>query len=232
MFKNLKSLFVKEDEVQNTKSEQKDVKTPQSLPKNEDIVPDVKHERVEEFETEDLSGMNVEGEVSEKFMNILLGAINKHNQDGFDYIEFKQSLANLSAVEMDEKTKIQSAFAMAKTMNTSKARLIESANFYLGILNKESEKFGAAVSSQMTKQVGGKRDSLKNIELSIENKTKQIEQLTKEIEQLKIDQEKTSKVIGNSQVKVTKTKNDFQKTFEMLKGKILNDIDLIEKHTS
>ncbi len=234
MFKNLKSLFVKDDEVKPVETPQNDVNqepiTEENITAESVATAEVHHQ--EEEEMVDMSNVDVTGEVSEKFMNILLGAINKNNQEGFDYIEFKQSLQSLSKMDMDEKTKIQSAYAMAKTMGATKPQLIKTANFYLGILAKESEKFSAAVSSQMTKQVGNKQTRQKDIDLSIQNKTKQIEQLTKEIEALKVDLDKTSKAIASSEVKVVKTRNDFQSTYALLKQKIHKDIELIEKYTS
>lgn len=234
MFKNLKSLFVKEDEVKPVDTPQNDVNqepiTEENISAESVATAEVHHQAEEEIV--DASDVDVTGEVSEKFMNILLGAINKHNQEGFDYIEFKQSLQSLAKMDMDEQTKIQSAFAMAKTMGATKPKLIETANYYLGILAKESEKFSAAVSSQMTKQVGSKQTRQKDIQLSIQNKTKQIEQLTKDIETLKADLNKTNKAIASSEVKVLKTKNDFQSTYALLKQKIRKDIELIEKYTS
>jgi len=234
MFKNLKSLFVKEDEV----------KAADSTPSTSDQEPiteeNISAESVANAEIEsqnmeelvDPNTVDTTGEVSEKFMNILLGAINKHNQEGFDYIEFKQSLQSLGKMNMDEQTKIQSAFAMAKTMGATKPRLIETANYYLGILEKESGKFNAAVSNQIAKQVNSKKEKQKDIVLSIQNKQKQIEKLTKEIEQLQVDQKHTSNAIASSEVKVQKTKNDFQTTYALLKQKIRNDIESIEKFTS
>ncbi len=234
MFKNLKSLFVKEDEVKPAEPPHNDVNdqpiTEENISAETIAEAEVQHQAAEEIV--DVANVDVTGEVSEKFMNILLGAINKNNQEGFDYIEFKQSLQSLANMDMDEKTKIQSAFAMAKTMGATQQRLVETANYYLGILAKESQKFESAVSSQISKQVGSKKTRAKDIELSIKNKTKQIEQLTKEIESLKIDQEKTSKEIASSQVKVLKTKNDFLSTYELLKQKINKDIALIKQYTS
>ena len=234
MFKNLKSLFVKDDEVKPVESPQNDVNQEPITEENitaESVATAEVYQPAEE-DVPDMSDVDVTGEVSEKFMNILLGAINKNNQEGFDYIEFKQSLQSLSTMDMDEQTKIQSAFAMAKTMGATKPKLIETANYYLGILAKESEKFSAAVSSQMTKQVGSKQTKHKDIELSIQNKTKQIEELSNQIDALKVDLEKTNKAIASSEVKVIKTRNDFQSTYALLKQKIHKDIELIEKYTS
>jgi hypothetical protein len=234
MFKNLKSLFIKESELK-----------PEDIPQNVGSEGPITEENISaekvataELEIQNLEGLvnpedhDVAGVVSEKFMNILLGAINKNNQEGFDYIEFKQSLQSLGNMDMDEQTKIKSAFAMAKTMGATKSRLLETAKYYMGILENESSKFNNAVSNQINQQIGGKKEAQKDIQLSIENKNKQIEQLKSEIAQLEIDNETVSKEISSGKVKVLKTKNDFQTTFNLLLDKIKKDIDLIEKYTS
>ncbi len=234
MFKNLKSLFIKEDEVK--PMEEQAINSDASPITEENIsaesvaTAEVETQNLEEFVNPE--DVDVTGEVSEKFMNILLGAINKNNQEGFDYIEFKQSLQSLGKMEMDEKTKIQSAFAMAKTMGATKPKLIETANYYLSILEKESGKFNSAVSNQVGKQVNSKKEKQKDIQLSIENKRKQIEKLTNDIKQLEIENTNMSKGIASSEVKVLKTKNDFEITYSLLKQKIHKDIELIEKYTS
>lgn len=234
MFKNLKSLFVKEGEAKPLDPDADNKIQPPITEENisAESVATAEVESQSEEELVDPNTVDTTGEVSEKFMNILLGAINKNNQEGFDYIEFKQSLQSLSAMNMDEQTKIQSAYAMAKTMGATKPRLIETAKYYLGILENESEKFNSAVSNQIAKQVNSKKERGKDIELSIQNKQKQIEKLTSEIEQLQVDQKKTINAIASSEVKVTKTKNDFQKTYALLKQKIHKDIESIEKFTS
>ncbi len=234
MFKNLKSLFVKESELKQEQIQQNTDKdtsiTEENISAEKVATAEVESQNIEELVNPE--DHDVTGEVSEKFMNILLGAINKNNQEGFDYIEFKQSLQSLGSMNMDEQTKIKSAFAMAKTMGATKARLLETAQYYMGILESESSKFNSAVSNQINRQIGGKKDSQKDIKLSIENKQKQIEQLKSEIAQLEVDNENVSKEISSGEVKVLKTKNDFQTTYNLLLEKIRKDIDLIEKYTS
>jgi len=234
MFKNLKSLFVKDNELKPEESQQnldgESTITEENISAEKVATAEVENQNVEDLVNPD--DHDVTGEVSEKFMNILLGAINKNNQDGFDYVEFKQSLQSLGNMNMDEQTKIKSAFAMSKTMGATKGKLLESAQFYMGILESESTKFNNAVSNQINRQIGGKKDSQKDIQLSIENKHKQIEQLKSEIAQLELDNEKVSKEISSGEVKVLKTKNDFQTTYNLLLEKIRKDIDLIEKYTS
>ncbi|MEL6865981.1 MAG: hypothetical protein AAFP19_16260, partial [Bacteroidota bacterium] len=84
MFKNLKSLFIEEDETaqDNAPAVQKD--TSSASPKQPNPSPissDVPKARA--------------GKVNNKFMQILLEAMEKNNLDGFDYLEFKQALQNL-----------------------------------------------------------------------------------------------------------------------------------------
>jgi len=239
MFKNLKSLFVKENEVKSTDSAPQiageEPITEENISAEAVANAEIQHQSHEidkNIDNDDTDEVDITGEVSEKFMDILLGAINKNNQEGFDYIEFKQSLKSLASMNMDEQTKIQSAFAMAKTMGATKPLLLKTAKYYLGILEKESTKFNAAVSNQIAKQVNSKKEKQKDIELSIDNKLKQIDRLSKEIEQLKVDQHKTTNAIVSSENKVLKTKNDFQSTYALLKMKIHKDIELIEKYTT
>lgn len=120
--------------------------------------------------------------MDEKFINRLLGAIEEHNLEGFDYLEYKQALQNLTNVEMDEETKYKSALAMAKTMGANSQNLIESANHYLEGLKTEEDKFLDAFRNQMSRHTDDNKNQLKSLELSISNKKKQIEQLQKEIE--------------------------------------------------
>ena len=77
------------------------------------------------------------GSVSDKFVEILMGALEKNNQAGFDYFEFRQALRNLAKMPMDEQTRFQSANAMAQTMGVTQASLFESAKFYISVLQNE-----------------------------------------------------------------------------------------------
>lgn len=69
-----------------------------------------------------------------KFVELLLKAIESNNIEGFDYLEYKNSLRSIENVIPDEGVRFKSAFEMAKTMGMTKAKLVESANHYLGVL--------------------------------------------------------------------------------------------------
>ena len=74
-------------------------------------------------------------------MDVLAEALQNNNIDGVDYFEFRQSLLSLSKISMDEKTRYQSAFAMAQAMGATPKQLIETAEHYLNVLKNEEHKF-------------------------------------------------------------------------------------------
>ena len=86
MFKNLKSLFVTgDDELLRREAEKKGTTPPpsQAEPAAE------KTASPPPPATNINQGTNIDGEVNDKFVNILFGAMEKNNLSGFDYIEFK-----------------------------------------------------------------------------------------------------------------------------------------------
>lgn len=165
------------------------------------------------------------GKVTTKFMEILLAAMDKKNLDGFDYLEFKQSLKSLEKMPMDEETRYKSAFAMAKTMGATPAHLVQTADHYIKVLKQEEQKFGQALVAQRAKQVGGRETQIKQMEASIKQKAEHIKKLTAEIERDQKTLEKVKGEISGAVVKVENTKNNFIASFNSLVAQIQKDID-------
>jgi hypothetical protein len=170
------------------------------------------------------------GNVTDKFVQILLGALEKNNQQGFDYFEFRQSLKNLEKMPMDEATRFHSAYAMAQTMNVTPAKLIESAQFYLNVLAGEQSKFNEAHAQQRAKLIGNREDEVRNLEAMILSKTEQIKQLTLQIEEHRKNSEQIRNEIGDSTIKIENTKADFEATFANVAGQIQDDVAKIQQH--
>lgn len=170
------------------------------------------------------------GNVTDKFVQVLLGALEKNNQQGFDYFEFRQSLKNLEKMPMDEATRYRSAYAMAQTMGVTPAKLLESAQFYLNVLSGEQSKFNEAHAQQRAKLIGNREDDVKNLEVMIQNKAEQIKQLTLQIEEHRRSSEQIRNEIGESTVKIENTKADFEATFINITGQIQEDVAKIGMH--
>jgi hypothetical protein len=172
------------------------------------------------------------GSVSDKFVEILASALEKNNQEGFDYFEFRQSLKNLAKMPMDEATRYKSAHAMAQTMGADVQKLSDSAKYYLNVLTNERSKFGEAHVQQRAKLIGNREDEVKSLEATILQKNEQIKQLTLEIEEHRKRGELLKNEINESTVKIETTKADFEITFQSVYGQIEQDITKIKQYLS
>ena len=170
------------------------------------------------------------GQPDEKFVNMLLGAIEKNNIKGFDYLEYKQSLQSLANVEMEEGTRYKSAMAMAKGMGATPDILKSSANHYIKVLDEEERKFLQAFQNQQNARASAHNIEIKALEKSIKDKTKKIEQLKAEIEaetkKLKAKELNSDKAAS----KVTATKDGFYLAFNIVVNQIKEDLANIKKY--
>ena len=232
MFDKIKKLFVVEDDDPLKKAlEQKSQEETEATNAAEEIVPNrPKAATSQNPTTQAPTAKPTGGKVTDKFMNILLGAMDKNNLDGFDYLEYKQSLQSLQNMNMDEATRYQSAFAMAKTMGATPKKLLETANHYLNILKTEEQKFGQALVSQKDKQIGNRQQRLDQLAKAVEQKRKQIAQLTKEIEAHEQESAQIREQITDSTVKVENTKNNFVVTYQLLTSQIQEDIRKMQSY--
>ncbi|MCB0599763.1 MAG: hypothetical protein KDC28_00985 [Saprospiraceae bacterium] len=225
MLKKLKSLFVVEDE--HGASAAKPVESGE-----EDIVPEVKSGTViPDSDVSPRADTSVAGgKVSDKFLNILLAAMDKQNLDGFDYLEYKQSLQSLDQISMDEPTKYRSAFAMAQTMGANASNLVKTAQHYLQVLAEEEKKFEQALVNQRNLQITEKEQNLKSFNQSIADKTSQIQKLTEEINQIRKNMENMTGELQEAQFKLDSTKNDFLITYQSLVDHIRKDIENMNQY--
>jgi len=230
MFDKIKKLFVVEDDDPLKKAlEQKSQEEVEATAPSEEMVPD-RTSSTQNPKSKTKNSQPTGGKVTDKFMNILLGAMDKNNLDGFDYLEYKQSLQSLQNMKMDEATRYQSAFAMAKTMGATPKKLLETANHYIKILQTEEQKFGQALISQKEKQIGNRTQRLEQLGKAVEQKKKQIDQLTKEIESHEQESAQIKEQITDSTVKVENTKNNFIVTYQLLTGQIKEDISKMQSY--
>jgi len=163
-------------------------------------------------------------------MGILSSALEKNNQPGFDYFEFRQSLKNLAKMPMDEATRFHSAYAMAQTMGITSQKLLESAQFYSNILAAEQSKFNEAHVQQRDRLIGNREEEIKNLETTLQQKAEQIKQLTQQIEEHRQRSEQIRSEINESTVKIETTKADFEATFAVVAGQLQDDVAKIQQY--
>lgn len=222
MAKGIKSWFFTEVEEPADKKKKNKTSTPKKIkevepaPPSSDSIPEVKDGR--------------DGEVSQKFVNILFKVLREKDMDGFDYMEFKKSLQSLKKMDMDIETRIKSAYAMAQTMGVDKSRLLETANYYIGLLKQEEQKFEQALGNQQQKQVEGKKSKIAQVKNNIAKKEAQLKKLEAEVAQHKQQIDTLQLEIKQAASKIADTKNDFIASYNSLVNQIKQDMKHINDY--
>ncbi|MFT4567898.1 MAG: hypothetical protein ACI9FN_002866 [Saprospiraceae bacterium] len=170
------------------------------------------------------------GTPDNKFTEMLFKAIEENNLEGFDYLEFKQSLQSLKKVEVDEVKRFQSAFAMASTMGLTKTKLFESAKHYAAVLSAEEEKFADAFQKQRNAQVKDRETKGQMLSKSIKNKEDQIKRLQAEIAKEKEQLANIELNINKAMAKVEATKERFYGSYSMVLNQIKGDIEKFKQY--
>lgn len=218
MLKNLKSLFIIEEEDSKGKktAPKKSTSSKNTPPAKTPVIPE--------------SASGKPGSVKTKFVEILFSAMEKANLDGFDYLEYKQSLKSLEKMPMDEATRFQSAFAMAQTMGATPEHLLKTAQHYIDTLQLEEQKFEAALAKRQKEQIGSKQTKIQKLEETVKAKAAQIKQLTQEMEAHQKEAGQLQKEIATASAKVESTKNDFIASYNALIKQIGGDVENIKKY--
>ncbi|HFA50828.1 MAG TPA: hypothetical protein ENJ95_17610 [Bacteroidetes bacterium] len=215
-FKSIKSLFVVEEGNTGAKKA--------APAKKAKAAADPKKAIVQE------SSSGQPGKVTDKFMQILLGALEKNNLPGVDYLEYKQSLKSLEKMPMEEKVRYQSAFAMAQAMGATPQKLVQTASHYLDVLKGEESKFQQALAGQQSSKIAARKEKIKQLESIIQQKTKQIQQLTQDLEKHKKEVGALSQEIDRATSKMETTKNNFIASYNALVSQILKDVENMKKY--
>lgn len=217
MFKKFKSLFVIEegDPASETKT------SPENTSKKDSSLASPVTKSIP------FSG---KGQVRDKFLEVLFAALSTNNQEGFDYMEFKDFLKSLANVPMDDSTRYKSAYATAQTMGATKDKILASAKQYIAILDKEKSKFQEALDGQKQRNLTGKQDEIQQLGETIKQNEKDIEQLKSAIEANRQRIVALEQEISTASDKLGQTASDFDASYNALVEQIKADVKNIESH--
>lgn len=166
-----------------------------------------------------------------KSVEFLIHALEKSNLPGFDYIEFKQSLAALAQmVQLDEDTRFKSAYATASAMGLDKSKLLSSADHYKRILTNEHAQFNAAVQKQVEQRVYSKKQEVEKMRKQIEEFQAKIKELESKIQQTHSTIAQQDDFIQREMEKIESTKDGFELTVTTILDEIDRDIQKIQMY--
>ncbi len=219
MFKNLKSLFI-EEETPATAQEAATGKQPGSPATPPPLPPAMPPPLPRQ----------VKGDLDQRIFDSLEKALEENNQQGFDFLEFKNSLKTLAGIIPDEATRYKSAYATAATMGVTVDRLLESAAFYQSVLEKERDNFTRAVNQQVDLNVTAKQKDVERLQALIGQKAEQIKRLTEEIAAHQDELGRAQGIITEATSRIEATRNNFHFTIDTVMGQIQTDAENIRRY--
>lgn len=222
VLKNLRSIFIVEED---NGTKEPDAKTSAEVPsKGAKAKPSNSQPKSNPRPVSDIPS----GKTDDRIVNTLFEAMERANLDGFDYIEFKRSVRGLEKMVTDEATRFKSAFATASTMGVTMDKLVETANHYVTILDRERQQFFSAAAQQTKKLVDNREKELKQMLQTMADKKRMIEQLNKELDESEQKMKAMQDSIEEASSKIEHTKKNFDVSFNYLRELISNDIEKIK----
>lgn len=169
-------------------------------------------------------------DLDKKSLDFLIKAIARNNLDGFDFLEFKQSVVALGKMGMDPAQAIKSAFTTASTMGITKDHLLKSGKHYVDVLQKEKHQFELALEKQVKERVESKLSRLDSMKAEITENERKIELLQKKNQQYREALANADSEIEETKKKLSDRSAQFQSTFDSVKRQIDQDIANLETY--
>ncbi len=159
-----------------------------------------------------------------KILETLNKAIDKANLPGEDYHELAQAVEAMKNLPFDEEAKLKSALAALSTKGLTIKKVLESADYYLEVLDNEKRKFYNAFENKIKGSVKANKNKIINLKDLISEKSKKITDL-KDLINNKYDEiKKLEEEIDVSDEKIKEIEDSFLYTYEKVVSKIKEDI--------
>ncbi len=165
----------------------------------------------------------------DRFANVLMKALEDKNLEGFDYLEFKQSVAKLQELGMDHDTALRSAFATGTTVGLTLEKLVKTARYYTEVLQDEKSKFMNSMEKHLMSNVEGKAKQTGELKKRIANYEAKIEQLQAEVVKAKKQIADSEALINAAKEKASVNQRGFDEALEVITSVIKQDVTDISR---
>jgi hypothetical protein len=170
----------------------------------------------------------IAGEFNQQIFDSLTKAISDANLPGEDYLEYMQALKAMKDLPLDENIKIQTVLATLSTRGLTIQRVLETADFYLNVLEGEKKKFYSVLDNQAKGAINAKKGKIMEFEKASKEKAAQIAALTNEMNQIQQEVVSINSEIVDSENKIKKTESSFLFTFDKVASQIKQDVVKIQ----
>lgn len=164
-----KSLFVKEDEDEIVESKTKKSTPPAfQAPQNISSLGNAQQ----------FAAPAISPQEKNEFAEFLNEVYQKGNFPGPDYQEFTDALKEMDSIPMDDKTKFNAIYAGFKVQGVTKARLLETAQKYIVLIQGQVTDFSKEIDNMLSGDVVAKQKTITQISKENEDIEKQMISLT------------------------------------------------------
>lgn len=170
------------------------------------------------------------GQPDDRMMAVLFSAMEENNIQGYDYLEFRDTLKSLQAMPMDEATRFRSAFAMAQTLKTTPEELIRTGKAYLQVLEKEDRKFREALTAREQSDLRSREQQMAALDSEVKSNQERIEALMAEISKARAKMEALGGELKEVTRKMDETRSRFESAYAFIAGQISEDLKKMEQY--
>lgn len=229
-FNKIKKLFIVEEEsTKNTKPKTKPKEETKVKPKDEKVqIVDASKDTTSRVSTGNQS-LNSSEQINPKILQNLSKAIEKADLPGEDYLEYIQAVQALKDLPLSDEMKFKTAFSTLATRGLTYEKILESADYYLKILENEKTKFYEAFKAKSKDLVNKNTQEIANLQDQNKKKTEQIAKLKAEIEANNKKISNLKNKVQQSEQKLKTTEGEFKFTYEFMANQIKANIEKVKK---
>ncbi len=170
---------------------------------------------------------NNEKAINPQILETLHKAMDKANLPGEDYYELTKAVEAMKDIPLTENNKIKTALAALSTKGLTKGKVIDSARYYLEVLENEKRKFYTAFENKIKGSINADKKRIIKLRQAIDEKNTKIDELKTIIENSKKRIKELEDEISKSDKKVAGIEESFIYTYEHVINKIKADIEKV-----
>lgn len=178
-----------------------------------DVKPEATSETVKPVTTSKVSVEEPSEKTVQKFLEALLQGLQENNLEGYDYLEFKESVKEMLDSGFDEEKAIQATATAVKSLASS-TKIISSIDTYLEVLNEEKKEFDK-VSLSILEEIKKEKEEIDHLEKKISEYTERKNLLSSNIQ-------------GTERSSET-NKNSFEKAYSIIVKTLEDDKSKLQK---
>jgi len=163
-------------------------------------------------------------------LDLLQGALESSNQEGYDYLEFRKAVEQQKSIIADEKVRFQAALAAASVMGVTAPKLVDSAQYYLTVLKSKERDFQEAQDAHMRREVTARTDESATIDKEIAKASEQVAELTRKIAEMQQKKAQLEKEASEQSVRIQGVKTTFDRTLRVVVDGISSDVAKIKNY--